>query len=76
VDVLRAKVPNVNIRWLYFSHNVKDCEANVRRRAHATVQRDLRQLFIYSACYRIPPGAEERPCYCMRSGADERAIRG
>jgi predicted kinase len=75
VAVLRTEVPSVEISWLYFSHNVEDCAANVRRRAHATLQRDLRQLSMYSACYKIPHGAEERPCYRMQAGADELAVR-
>jgi RNase adaptor protein for sRNA GlmZ degradation len=74
-DVLRAEVSSVDIRWLYFSHNVEDCAANIIRRARRSLPEDLKELSRYSACYQIPYGAQERPCYRRASGEDERGVR-
>ena len=75
-DVLRAEVPDVEIRWVYFSHNVEDCAGNIRRRARRSVQQDLEQLSRYSAFYQIPEGAKERPCHRCPEGLIAQTGRG
>jgi len=66
-DVLRTELPNVEICWLFFSHTVEDCAANIVRRGRRSVREDLGELSRYSACYQIPHGAQERPCYRIPS---------
>ena len=61
--VLRVEVPSVEVRWLYFSNDPTICEMNIRRRDRPSLQKDLEALYKYAALYRIPYGADERPCY-------------
>lgn len=63
MEVLRAEIPGLEIRWLYFSRSVEDCAENIRRRSRPALRHELRELSKYSACYQIPEGAQERPCY-------------
>ena len=62
-EVLHAEFPNLEIGWLYFSHSVEDCSANITRRGRPSLQADLTELSRYSACYDIPAGGLVRPCY-------------
>jgi hypothetical protein len=60
-QVLRAEVPRVEIGWIYFSHDERACEANIKHRNRDSLETDLRELRKYSRLYSIPKGADVRP---------------
>ncbi|MGA8793754.1 hypothetical protein [Candidatus Binatus sp.] len=62
-SVLRAEVPGIEISWRYFAHDKKACKANITRRNRPSLNLELKTLDDLSACYRIPWGADVRPCY-------------
>ncbi len=62
-SVLRAEVPGVEIGWRYFANGKKACKANIISRNRPSLNEELKTLDDLSACYRIPWGADVRPCY-------------
>ena len=62
-SVLRAEVPGIEINWLYFAHDKQACKANLTRRNRPSLNLELKTLHDLSAYYRIPWGADVRPCY-------------
>ncbi len=58
--ILGAEISGVEIGWLYFSHDERACEANIKHRNRDSLVDDLRALRTYSGVYSIPKGAEVR----------------
>ena len=56
-DVLRAEVSSVDIRWLYFSHNVEDCAANIIRQGPAFAAGGLKRTV---PVFRLLPNSVRR----------------
>lgn len=59
--VLRAAIPNVDLRWCFFAHDERSCEDNIRRRNRDSLEADLRKLRDYSRIYSVPDGVRVRP---------------
>jgi len=61
VGLLAATIPGVHTSWLFFENEPTACEANVRIRNNPSIERELQLIRDYSACYRIPQGADVLP---------------
>jgi predicted kinase len=59
-QVLRDEVPDMEVRWIYFSNDIASCEANIRHQKGRNFEDRLTAIHRYSSQYTIPSGAEVR----------------
>jgi hypothetical protein len=59
--LLRAIVPGITLRWLFFKNDPSACEANIRSRDRRQLQTELDNLHKYSTSYHIPQDADTLP---------------
>jgi len=56
-SVLREEIPDTEIQWCFFAHDVDACRKNIIRRDRPSRQDELAKLCEYSSLYCIPVGA-------------------
>jgi hypothetical protein len=59
--VLRAKIPDLKIEWLFFANDWTACEVNIGRRKRLRYQEELEKMRGLAVSYRIPPDATVIP---------------
>ena len=60
---LRAQIPDLMINWLFFASDFGACHSNIRKRASASLEDDLRALNAYYVQYQIPADAQVIPVW-------------
>ena len=63
---LRAEIPDLKFRWIFFENNPAACKANIRSRIdrpEQTREWELRYVDEKSPAFTIPPDAEVRPVW-------------
>ena len=63
VRAISARIPSVDIKWIYFENVPERCRRNILRRAAQSLTSDLEMLDRFATVYRIPDGVTPRPVY-------------